>query len=501
MLAALGCGLLAVLSQAPVSVPWVLFVSLPVLFVLWSRTETPRRAFGIGWAAGVGYFAGGLHWIAEPFLVDAATFGWMIPFAIAGMSMGLALFWGAGFWLAKQFVSRDWSAPFVFAGSWLAFEWLRGNILTGFPWGLLGYAWVDTPAIQSAAWVGIYGVTLWTVLAGTLLGSAFLARGARRARQCVAPVALVLLAWVCGIGAVPAETGGDRPLIGLVQPNVAQKDKWRPDLRDAHLKDLLDKTRALSEQGADIVIWPEAASPYPITEAPGLRTMIADALKPGGVLLAGGLRFEARGTPGQQVFNSLIAVDNDGQILSAYDKQHLVPFGEFLPFDDFLTELGLRAMAALPGGMSSGEAGARAMALPGLPKFVPMICYEAIFPAEILPLSSDAEWLVQVTNDAWFGSVSGPYQHLAQARVRAIERGLPLARAANTGVSAVIGARGEIRASIALNEPGMLLAALPDRAAPTDYSRFEDIPFILCVLLALSLGVLTRARIAPRRSH
>lgn len=497
---ALGCGAIAALSQPPVSIPWVLFLAIPALFVLWSQAGTARRAFWIGWFAGVGYFAASMFWIAEPFLVDAATFGWMIPFAVTGLAGGLALFWAAGFWLAHRVGAAGWTAPFAFVGGWLALEWLRGNILTGFPWGLLGYAWIDTPAMQSAAWLGIYGVTLWTVLIGALLGAAVLARKARARVACaVAAIAVVAAAWLVDGPEAPQRTDdAPRLKVGLVQPNIAQRDKWRPELREAHLELLLDETGRLSAQGADVVIWPEAASPYSITEAPRLRQMIAERLKPGGILLAGGLRFEGRGTPGQRVFNSLMAVDSRGAVVATYDKQHLVPFGEFLPYDAFFTGLGLRALAALPGGMSAGDGAVRQMTVPGLPAFTPMICYEAVFPAEILPRDSDTQWLVHATNDAWFGSLAGPYQHLVQARVRAIERGLPIARAANTGVSAMIDPRGRIVGSVALDTGGVILADLPHASPPTLYRRYEDLPF--GILLALTFLIAGFGRRTARQA-
>ena len=500
MLAAFGCGLLAVLSQPPVSVPWVLFIAIPGLFILWSRAQVPRRAFAVGWAGGVGYFGGGLHWIVEPFLVDAATFGWMIPFALFGIATGLALFWGAGFWLAKQIASAGWAAPLMLSVCWIAMEWLRGNILTGFPWGLLGYAWIETPVMQSAAWVGIYGVTLGTVLTGAIIGAALLAP--HRLQQFVAVFGTIIflaVVWVDGRARLAGfvEPGVVQPMIGLIQPNVAQKDKWQPGLREPQLADLLEKTRELSDSGADVIVWPEAASPYPVDPSPRLRAMIAATMKPGVVVLAGGLRFEGRGTPDQKVYNSLVAVDAKGDLLGTYDKRHLVPFGEYLPFDSLLTRMGLRALVTLPGGMSSGHETGRRMEVAGLPPFVPMICYEAIFPAEIMARNAGVDWLVQVTNDAWFGRHVGPYQHLVQARVRAIERGLPMVRAANTGISAIVDAQGRIRVHLPLNEAGVLIGRLPEPGGKTLYAGFEDIPFGLLVVILGALGCLRRSRRLP----
>ena len=490
---ALFLGLLAVFSQPPFSFPWILGISLPALFLLWGRADTQGRAFWIGWFAGLGYFGGTLHWIAEPFLVQPEIFGWMIPFAVAGMAGGMALFWGAGFWVAKRIGSNGWAAPFALTFGLVGMEWLRGNILSGFPWSLPGYAWVETDAIQAASAVGVYGLTLWTVLIGCLLGYAFVSKQFwSRSAALAFAAALLISPFFYSLSRLPNERlqpFQPGPVIGLVQPNVAQRDKWQPALREAHLKDLLEKTRHLSEQGADVVIWPEAALPYQLDKDAKLRATIAGALKPGGILLAGAVRFE-----GESAFNSLIAIGSDGAVLDIYDKQHLVPFGEKLPLESLLSRIGIRAMISLPGGFQTGKDRERSMSIGDLPPFVPMICYEAIFPAEIMRRSAKGDWLVQVTNDAWFGNWVGPYQHLAMARVRAIERGLPVARAANTGVSAMIDGYGRIITSLPLNAPGTVLEHLPNQIISTAYSRYEDIPFGLGLLFCGLLGWGSRFR-------
>jgi apolipoprotein N-acyltransferase len=462
--------------------------------LLWSRTESNSRAFWIGWFAGLGYFGATLQWIVEPFLVQPEIFGWMIPFALSGMAGGMALFWGAGFWVAKRLCADGWGAPFGLAFGLVGMEWLRGNILSGFPWSLLGYAWIDTDAMQFASVVGVYGLTLLTVLSGFLIGAVIFGTGiVQRGVMAVLAVAVMATPFLYALDRLKNSRGmpqADALQVGLVQPNIAQKDKWQPALREVHLRDLLDKTRDLAARGADVVIWPEAATPYQFDQAPQLRAMIADALGEDAVLLAGGVRFE-----GQSAFNSLIAVGPDGAILDTYDKQHLVPFGEKMPFEPLLSRIGLRAMISLPGGFSTGEDRERSMSVSGLPPFVPMICYEAIFPAEIMRRAAQGDWLVQVTNDAWFGNWVGPYQHLVMARVRAIERGLPLARAANTGVSAIVDGYGRVVTSLPLNQAGVVLDALPTRAAPTLYALYEDIPFGFGLLLSGLFGWIGRRRL------
>lgn len=492
-------GLLAGLSQPPFSVPWVLLIALPLLFWLWHHSVSGARAFWLGWFAGLGYFGFTLHWIVEPFLVQPEIFGWMIPFALTGMAGGMALFWGAGFWIGQRF-NAGWAAPFALTFAFVGMEWLRGNILSGFPWSLLGYAWVETSAMQLASYVGIYGATLWTVLIGFMLGQSLCVQKFRfRIANGLIAAGLLFAGFLPGFLHVPSADKTQAPLptqIGLVQPNVAQKDKWQPALREQHLNDLLAKTRQLSDQGADVVIWPEAATPNQFDRTPQLLKMIAEALKPGGILLAGGIRVE-----GQDAFNSLIAVDSAETILDTYDKQHLVPFGEKIPFEPLLSRIGLRAMISLPGGFTTGKDRERSMTLGTLPPLVPMICYEAIFPAEIMRRAVQAEWMVQVTNDAWFGNWVGPYQHLAMARVRAIERGLPVARSANTGVSGMIDGYGRILASLPLNEAGILLHALPSKTPPTLYARYEDIPFGFGLLLCFGLGFAGRSRVQTQSKN
>ena len=494
---ALLAGAVAVLSQPPFSFPWILGLALPCLFWLWHSANGPARAFWVGWFGGLGYFAGTLHWIAEPFLVQPEIYGWMIPFAVSGMAGGMALFWGAGFWLAKRVSSNGWGAPFALTFALVGMEWLRGNIFSGFPWSLLGYAWVETDALLLAADIGVYGLTLWTVLLGVMLGYVLVLNGImQRAGYFV----LVALLFGCPffyanltaslVSSFEKKLPGQEPtgpVIGLVQPNVAQKDKWQPHLRETHLNDLLEKTRELGAQGADVVIWPEAATPYQIDKIPELRRVIGEALQPGAVLLAGAVRFD-----GDDAFNSLVAVGSNGDILGIYDKQHLVPFGEKIPLEPLLSRLGLRAMISLPGGFTSGQARERSMTVAELPPFAPMICYEAIFPAEIMRRAAKDEWLVQVTNDAWFGNWVGPYQHLAMARVRAVERGLPVARSANTGVSAMIDGYGRVLASLPLNQSGVLLNPLPNKLFRTTYSEYEDIPFGLGLFVILGLALLGR---------
>ena len=489
-IAVLLSGLMLAASQPPLLLWWLLPVGVAALFILWRKAETGRRAFWTGWLAGTAYFVGTLFWIVEPFLVEPEKFAWMIPIALPALAGGLALFWGVAFALARR-IGRDGPAePLAFAACWMAAEALRGVVLTGFPWAQPGYSLVDVPPIQMAAYLGINGVTFLALLTGAFFGAALVdTHGMRRVGLAGLALCIGGGSWVVGAARLSDEIAPRAvPVqVGLVQPNVPQTEKWHPDLRDAQLADLLDKTRALSDQGADVVIWPEAATPFPIAEMPDLRTAIAQHLRPGGVLLAGGIRVEGRGTPDQSIHNSLIIVDDQGKLLKTYDKQHLVPFGEYVPFDTLLTKAGVRAVISLPGGFSQGSAQDRVLRVARLPPFGVMICYEAIFPHEVLDRNANVDWLVHVTNDAWFGRVAGPQQHLAQTRVRAIERGLPVARAANTGVSAMIDARGRVVEALTLNSSGVLLVVLPAALEQTLYSIYEEGIFLFLILSAFTM--------------
>lgn len=489
-IAALLTGLVMAASQPPLTMWWLLPIGVAALFILWRKAENSRRAFWTGWIAGTAYFAGTMFWIVEPFLVEPEKFAWMIPVALPAMAGGLALFWGVALAVAKRVGLNGLAEPLVFATCWMVAEGLRSVVLTGFPWAQPGYSLVDVPPIQLAAYMGINGVTFLALLVGTFLGAVLV--GETTARRIVFGTLALGIgggAWAVGAARL-AEPLSPRAIplwVGMVQPNVPQTQKWHPDLRDAQLADLLQKTRSLSDRGADVVIWPEAATPFPIDEMPGLRATIAEHLQPDGVLLAGGIRVEGRGGAGQRVHNSLLAVGSDGAVLATYDKQHLVPFGEYVPFDAVLTRLGLRTVISLPGGFTSGLAQDRTIRIDTLPPFGVMICYEAIFPHEVLDRSSEAEWMVHVTNDAWFGQIAGPQQHLAQARVRAIERGLPIARTANTGITAMISARGQVVDGIELGKHGTLLHKLPAPTSVTVYSRYEEFTFIILVLSVLTI--------------
>lgn len=469
----LGAGALAALGQAPVNWGVPTLLGLMAGYWLFTRQGTGRQVFWTGWFFGTGYFAVALHWIVEPFLVDVAATGWMAPFALAGMAGGLALFWAAGFRLA--FALRG--GPLVWAVAMALAELLRAYLFTGFPWAMPAHAWINSPVAQLSAFIGAHGLNTLLFLSAALLVFGFSRIWAFRAGL----AALVILSLI----PLPAATipdGGAK--VRLIQPNVPQDEKWDRDKIEGFFNRQIDLT---SEPGEpDVVIWPETAIPYAIPYADPLFEQMAAAAG-GATVVTGVQRLDE-----PLLYNSLAVLDAQGQLTQTYDKHYLVPFGEYLPLGEFLARWGLRGLAAADGSGFAAGPGPQLIELEGIGAVLPLICYEAVFPQN-LRTEQRPDLLLQITNDAWFGEFSGPYQHLAQARLRSIEQGLPMIRVANTGVSAVIDARGRIVDSLPLGVQGKLDTYLPATLPPTIYSKTGDLP-IGVLLIAMLFTVLLRVR-------
>ncbi|WP_193366681.1 apolipoprotein N-acyltransferase [Pelagibius marinus] len=452
-----------------------------------------RQAALTGWAFGTGHFAAGLYWVGIAFLVDAERFGWAMPFAVAGLAAGLALFPALTFWftwLARQRLRLAGPAlVLAFAAAWLIGEGLRAWILTGFPWNLLGTVWAFAPApLQLAAYGGVWLLSLITVIAAT--APAVLADPARRSPRGLAVVALLVLlpalAWGFGawrLAAAPAR-GSDvvaEVRLRLVQPSIPQALKWRADRKAANLRLQAELSLAPGYEDRTLIIWPETAVPYLLAAEPRLREELADIVPPGAFLVSGAPRVDPADPQGK-IWNALHALDGQGAIVATYDKTHLVPFGEYTPLRSLL---GLAKLTAGSRDFSAGE-GLKTLTLPGLPAFSPLICYEIIFPGAVKAAAGTAappRWLLNLTNDAWFGDSSGPYQHFAAARLRAVEEGLPVIRAANNGISAVIDSYGRVIDRINLNDRGIIDAYLPEAATErTPYSYAGNILYLIELL-------------------
>ena len=471
---ALGAG--AALGQAPWGLWPLTLVAMAGVTALVARTTTMRSAFTVGLAAGTGHFALALSWIVEPFLIDIAAHGWMAPFAVVLLSSGLGLFWGAAAALARQ--TRTPAVGFV--ASFIALEWLRGVILTGFPWAMLGHVWIGTPFDQLAALIGPSGLSLALLLAAAL-PVLWPWRG-------LAGSALILtLAFGFGTWrlAQPLPPGRDLTL-RLVQPNAEQSLKWDQAMADEFFDRLLDLTAEGTP--ADLTIWPETAVPFMLEYAPSVAEIITSASE--GKPVAAGIQREDAG----RYYNSLRVLQDDGIERARYDKAHLVPFGEYIPFGDLAFDwFGLRAFAAQAGATYSDGPGPQVLDLGPLGRVLPLICYEAIFPRFVAAAPTRPDWMLQVTNDAWFGIRTGPFQHFAQARLRAVEQGLPLIRVANTGITAVIDARGRILDQLPFATIGALDTTIPGALPATAYARWGDGPLAL-LLAGLALLAMRRPR-------
>lgn len=485
-------GALLTAAQEPVAQPAALFLAMPLLVWLLDAAPTLRAAAILGWVAGFAHFVTGLHWIGHAFLVDAERFAWAMPFAITLLPAGFGISWAGAFALARAlWPTGRWTRALLLAAALAAVEAIRSHAFTGFPWGLAGYAWLDTPVAQAAAWAGPHGLTLLT-LALTALP---LVAGPRRLAGWAALGALAALAAAGGLR--PAVEGGAGATLRIVQPNAPQHLKWHPDHTGLFLRRLVELTAAppgpLGPPAA--VIWPETAVTFLPQDAPDAVRQLAAAA--GGAWLITGALFYETGADGLRRWsNALMAVDPEGRIAERYDKHHLVPFGEYMPARGLLERIGLEAVAGMNGAGFVPGAGPRSIALEGLPPMAPAICYEMIFPAGVIPPGPRPDWILHATNDAWFGNFAGPQQHLAQARMRAIEQGLPVVRAANTGISAVIDARGRVLEALPLGTHGAIDRRLPPADAPTLYARTGDWPAFAAIALLLGGFAVRRLRAA-----
>lgn len=504
--------LLAGLAAGLAHPPFGLIFGLLGYAVLLLRLETIqgekplRAAFGLGWLAGLGYFGLSTWWIAEPFLVEPEIHGWMAPFAVVLMGGGLALFWGVAGLAYKALGPRSAWKPLVFAGVFAAAEWLRGHILTGFPWNLVGESWsAGSAPSQAAALVGAYGLT-WITLA-LASAPAVLVLPVRRLAQAGVTVAagIALTALYAGgagrLAAARAIEAPDAPTLRIVQANIDQKEKWKPENLGLVFDAYVQLTSRPSDRTPDIVIWPEGALPAVIDEliAPGspYAPRLRDAVRPGQTLLMGANRMTPDGAGGYHYFNTLVAFRRDESALrvtGVYDKHRLVPFGEFLPLGELAGKLGIRALVHMPEDFTPGPP-PRPLKATGVPPLQALICYEALFPGFGAGGERPA-WLLNVSNDAWFGRTSGPWQHLNIASYRAIEQGLPMVRATPTGVSAIIDPQGRTLPGkrLGLGDFGVIDARLPSAAAPTLYSRWGEGPFVGMLLLSAAAWVAGRRR-------
>jgi apolipoprotein N-acyltransferase len=497
---AVGAGAMAALAHPPFGfLPGL--AGYPLLLWLVDRADAGRplrSSFLMGWLMGVAFFAISLWWVAEAFYVDAANQGWMAPFAVLFLSTGLALFWGAAAALYRALAGGGVRRVVLFAGLIAAAEWVRGHVLTGLPWDLPGETWkAGSAPSQAASLVGAYGLS-WITLAAVAT-FAVMREGRRGLAAALAGAAAI--AGLYGFGAWrlahAAPMSPDAPLVRIVQADVRQESKYDQRIFDSIVARYIALTRRPAARPADIVVWPEGAIPAAFDDylAPGAwtREAIASTLRPGQTLMVGGYRF-ARGSRGEVAFNSLAAIRRTGdglELTALYDKFRLVPFGEFIPLDSLIAPLGIKQLVHVGDGFTPGPL-PRPIVSPGVPPVQPLICYESLFPGftrEGARMTGiQPAWIVNVSNDAWFGATSGPWQHLNIASYRAIEEGVPMVRATPTGVSAMVDAYGRVRpgAILAHGAYGVIDAPLPPVLSQTPYRRWGDLPFLAMMIISLA---------------
>ena len=505
--AATAAGAISIIAMAPFFLWPVLFATLPMLVWLiegarrevaadagWKhRVRALRDPALVGWCFGFGFHAVGLYWLREAFAVTAGNLELLWPLAVLGLPAYLGVFHATAAAVAAAVPGSTLRRTFALALALMATEWLRGHLFTGFPWNVLGYA-LTYPLVllQSVSVVGIYGLTLIAV--PILAGPAVLLASTRQTgklpawRAWVAAVLLALLplgamaaygAWRLA-APQPAFIEGVR--LRLVQPSVPQRAKWQAERqleffnRHVEMSGLAPNGQPDHLAGITHVLWPEAAMPFQPLRYPSILAAIGEALPDGVQLLAGLLRTQAEavGVDRMIAYNSVGAFDHAGQPVAIYDKVHLVPFGEYLPFQATLESVGLSALTRQRGGFGAGATPRPLLRVPGLPPLGVLICYEAVFPAAVVQGRERPGLLVNLTNDGWFGNSTGPRQHLQQARTRAVEEGIPLVRVANNGISAMFDAHGRELVRIELDVAGVADTGLPGVLPPPLYARIGD---------------------------
>ena len=498
---AIACGLLASLALPPLHWLLALFPAMTALIWLLDGAERPWRAALIGWSFGFGYFLAGLYWVGIAFFVDAERFALLMPLGVGGLAAGIALFPGLALYLVARAGVAGAARICALAAAWVLTEWLRSWLFTGFSWNLLGTVWTFSPAmLQLAAVGGVWALSALAFVAAAAPALWGEPPGLRPARQrwCLIGVllGLPLAIWVAGslrLAAAPApeDHRHEDVRLRIVQPAIPQRLKWQTNLKRGHVVKQMRLSANVGIQEIDHLVWAETAVPYFLAREPGLRELLARTVPPGGYLLTGAPRLSGEGDE-SRLWNSLHALTDEGEIAATYDKFHLVPFGEYIPFRRFLP------WAKLTAGSRDFQAGPGPVTLElgGLPPFSPLICYEVIFPGAVRASTAAPrpDWLLNITNDAWFGISSGPHQHFAAAQLRAVEEGLPLVRAANNGISGLIDGYGRVLAKLGLDESGHVDVVLPRPAESVPpFARLGSWALaILLVLLVLATWFLRR---------
>jgi len=483
----------------PVSLWPSLFVGVSALYILYSRTLSAGQAFASGFFFALGYFVTGLWWIGNALLVEGNDFAWVWPISVIGLPTLLALFTGTFLANARMMGNPKSLRGFLAFAFFLTFsEWARGHAFTGFPWNLYGYVWSDhLPMAQAVRYTGAFGLTLITLLWAASPAILWLRRHDRKFQAAMASVVLLSMAGLYAGGTWRLNhnptTFDSKNAVVVVQPNIPQNMKWDPiAVQDNFLKiSSLSKSHSFAEPVPEniFIVWPETAiSPTIYSQDANMdriRGILQSYTETNAYLITGILR-RLQDEDGQTSFaNSIVFLNNDMTALQAYDKHHLVPFGEFIPFQDWIP---LKPVAAFRG--FNRGAGPMTVERDGIPPFSPLICYEVIFPDNVTAKGAPRpRWIVNVTNDGWYGDSAGPYQHFAQTRLRAIEEGLPVIRSANTGVSGIIDPYGRVLDRVDIFQEGVIVSLLPEPIAPSGGPRhiFQALLAALGLILIIRL--------------
>lgn len=499
-------GLVAATSAPPLFFLPALFVAMPILVWCldgaermrgWRRLLSP--AFGIGFAFGLGYFTAALHWLGAAFVQEGGIYLVVMPFAILGLAAVMALFWALATSIAHLlFWSGGAFRVLGLAGALALAEYARGHLFSGFPFDLLGYALTaNDEMMQLASIIGVYGLTFLAALASMTIALIWPADERGLVRRLVPFfLAVALIAGQIGYGnwrlSNTEVTQRDDMKVRLAQPMIIDHADWT----QADPANVMDRLISLSESGTGLngithLVWPESVFPFFLQDYPDALARIARMLPPDTTLLTGAPRAPVADELARDVenpgYNSILAINTDGEIVGSYDKSHLVPFGEYLPLSDFWKLFGLRQFVPGTNGWAPGE-GRRLQQIAGTPAFLALVCYEAVFPNDIGDVSK-AEFILNITNDAWFDGSIGPSQHAHHARIRSVETGLPMLRASNTGTTIVTDPLGRIVARLAEREVSAVDVVPHHRlAGQTLYTTLGDWPFWGASLLALLLG-------------
>lgn len=487
-LTAFALGALMVSAMPPWCLWPALFIGLSGFYIFLSTVTKPKAAFFYGWLFGFAYFVISLSWIANALLVEGNDFAWVWPLAVAGLPALLALFPALACMLIVKFGTLTrFSGYLSFVVMLMTFEWLRGHIFTGFPWNLYGYTWSNTLEIAQIASVGgIYWLTLATCMWATLLGFLFIWP---QKKWIKAAFILFLILDMGGSYAyghyrmkknyTDMQTG---VAVRLVQPNIPQEDKWNPEKAQENLQKLLKLSASEHLNGFvnTIIVWPETAlNEYILkdgTSAAAMKAVLSGYDKPV-ALLSGVLRSETDEDGNRKYFNSLVAFDRSLNRIATYNKSHLVPFGEYIPFKELIPLKPFVQYAGFEQGNGIVTADLKDFGIPLT--YTPLICYEIIFSGKTAG-TPRPEFIVNITNDAWYGDSAGPRQHFAMAQFRAIEEGVPVIRSANTGISGIIDPLGRVTYRENLNKQAGNNVALPKKVVSTTYfSKLKDSLFFI----------------------